>query len=321
MVQNGELLIVNDLSVYFRTDGDPVRAVDRVSFTVRDGETVALVGESGCGKTVTALSLARLVPIPGYLAGGAINVAGREVAALRDAELQQLRGSVISYVFQEPGTSLNPVFRVGRQIGEAFRIHRREGEVDKAVIDMMRLVGLSDPERRCRAYPHELSGGMQQRVMIAMALACRPRLLVADEPTTALDVTIQAQIMELLAALQKKLSMSILLITHNFGLVADIAQRVNVMYAGRIVECGPTARVLTRAAHPYTRALLAAVPRLGTRKDDLAGIPGSVPNPARLPNGCKFHPRCPLAQDVCRAAEPEFTILDGEHGVRCHFSK
>ncbi|MCX6994026.1 MAG: ABC transporter ATP-binding protein [Kiritimatiellaeota bacterium] len=315
------LLNVDQLSVFFRTRTEPVRAVNGVSFSVAPGETVALVGESGCGKSVTALALTRLVAKPGYVAGGNIRFAGRDVLAMDPAQLRQMRGAEIAYIFQEPATSLNPVFRVGWQIAEALKLHRAGIAVRAEVISLLNRVGLPDPERRLNAYPHELSGGMQQRVMIAMALACRPRMLVADEPTTALDVTIQAQILDLLVRLQEELGMAILLITHNLGLVAGVARRVNVMYAGRIVERGPVEQILGQSAHPYTRGLMAAVPRLSGGKTRMIGIPGAVPNPARLPTGCPFHPRCPKAQALCRQEDPIETIITEDHRVRCHFWK
>ena len=315
------MLDVDQLSVFFRTRTEPVRAVNGVAFTVAPGETVALVGESGCGKSVTALALTRLVAAPGYVAGGSIRFAGRDVLAMGQEQLRQMRGADIAYIFQEPAASLNPVFCVGWQIAEALNLHRRDVAVRQEIIGLFNRVGLPDPERRLGAYPHELSGGMQQRVMIAMALACRPRLLVADEPTTALDVTIQAQILELLVSLQGELGMALLLITHNLGLVAGVAQRVNVMYAGRIVESGPVEKVLGQSAHPYTRGLMAAVPRLSGGKTRMAGIPGAVPNPARLPAGCPFHPRCPKAQPLCHQEDPSETIITGDHRVRCHFWK
>ena len=299
-----------------------VRAVDGVSFRVRRGETVALVGESGCGKSVTALSLARLVPQPpGVYEGGQILYQGRDVLNMDESALRRLRGKEISYVFQEPGESLNPVFRVGDQIGEAIRLHRANVKVRDEVVRLMNLVGLPEPERRMEAYPNELSGGMQQRAMIAMALACNPNLLIADEPTTALDVTIQAQIMELLGSLQKQLGMAVVLITHNLGLVADVAHWVNVMYAGRIVESGPTEEVLTRPQHPYTVGLLDAVPRLEGTAGRLKGINGTVPNPARLPAGCKFHPRCSKCQAICQEKEPGWETVSPNHSVKCHFWK
>ncbi|MFA5044100.1 MAG: ABC transporter ATP-binding protein [Kiritimatiellia bacterium] len=315
------LLTVDQLSVFFRTRMEPVRAVNGVSFSVAPGETVALVGESGCGKSVTALALTRLVAVPGYVAGGSISFAGRDVLAMEPERLRRMRGAEIAYIFQEPAASLNPVFRIGWQIGEAIRLHRKDVAVRDEVVSLLKRVGLPDPERRLNAYPHELSGGMQQRVMIAMALACHPSLLVADEPTTALDVTIQAQILDLLVSLQAELGMAILLITHNLGLVAGVARWVNVMYAGRIVERGPVETILSRPAHPYTRGLMAAVPRLSGGKTRMAGIPGAVPNPARLPSGCPFHPRCPKAQELCHHVDPLETIVTEDHRVRCHFWK
>ena len=319
---NGALLDVRDLRTVFGGGDQTVYAVNGVSFKVRRGETVALVGESGCGKSVTALSLARLIPQPpGRFAGGEILYGGRDVLKMSDAELRSLRGREISYVFQEPGESLNPVFTVGYQIGEAIRLHRKDVELKEEVIRLMRLVGLPEPERRMNAYPHELSGGMQQRAMIAMALACHPSLLIADEPTTALDVTIQAQIMELLGSLQEQLGMAVLLITHNLGLVADVAHWINVMYAGRIVESGPADEVLAAPSHPYTKGLLEAVPRLAGSTGRLKGIEGQVPNAARLPAGCAFHPRCPKAQERCRIDGPGWDSVGERHSVSCHFWK
>ena len=315
------LLDVNKLSVFFRTRTEPVRAVNGVSFSVAPGETVALVGESGCGKSVTALALTRLVAVPGYVAGGSIRFAGRDMLAMDQKRLRQMRGAEIAYIFQEPATSLNPVFRVGWQIAEALHLHRPDVAVREEVVSLLNRVGLPDPERRLSAYPHELSGGMQQRIMIAMALACRPRLLVADEPTTALDVTTQAQILDLLVCLQGELGMAMVLITHNLGLVAGVARRVNVMYAGRIVERGPVETILRQSAHPYTCGLMAAVPRLSGGKTRMAGIPGAVPNPARLPSGCPFHPRCPKARALCRQEDPIETIITEDHRLRCHFWK
>ena len=315
------LLSVNDLRVYFRTRSEPIRAVDGVSFEIANGETVALVGESGCGKSVTSLALTRLVPVPGYYAGGEVLFGGRDVLKLGLSGLGRLRGAEISYIFQEPSQSLNPVFTVGYQIAEALRLHRSNLNFHEETFRLLNMVGIPDAGRRVRSYPHELSGGMQQRVMIAMALACRPKLLVADEPTTALDVTVQAQILGLLARLQAELGMAVLLITHNLGIVAGMAHRVNVMYAGRIVENGLTAEILKTPRHPYTRGLLAAVPRLRSNAKRLPGIPGAVPNPAALPSGCKFHPRCPLAAENCRNLEPEESVVSENHGVKCHYWK
>ncbi len=270
-----ELLDVRDLKVYFRTADplEPVKAVDGVSFSIRAGETVAVVGESGSGTSMTALALARLLPGAGYVAGGSVTFEGEEVLAMDARRLRELRGGRIAYIFQEPATSLNPVFTVGWQTAEAERVHRTAPDPDREAVRLMQLVGLPDPERRRKSYPHEMSGGMQQRVMIAMALACKPRLLVADEPTTALDVTIQAQILELLADLQRRFSMGILLITHNFGLVARMARFIHVMNAGRVVESGPAREVLTNPRHAYTKALLRAVPRLRPPAAGAGGTP------------------------------------------------
>lgn len=318
--ESEDLLKVENLSVYFGSRSDPVRAVDQVSFSVPSGQTVALVGESGCGKSVTSMALARLVPEPpGRYESGRVLFEGRDVLQMGREALQTLRGNEISYVFQEPSSALNPVFRIGYQIAESLRLHRPGVDIEKEVLHLLSMVGIPDPESRIRAYPHEMSGGMQQRVVIAMALACRPKLLVADEPTTALDVTIQAQILELLVRLQKELGMAVLLITHNLGLVADIAHSMNVMYAGRLVESGPTEKLLLDAKHPYTRALLQAVPRLEKTSERLQGIPGSVPNPGSLPAGCRFHPRCSRCEERCEQEEPELLSVLEDREVRCHF--
>ncbi len=332
MSSRSHLLEVDNLKVHFMTGGPsafrhggktrrtspPARAVDGVSLEIGRGETVALVGESGCGKSVTALALARLIPSPpAAIVGGSIHFEGRDVLAMSAADLCGLRGARIAYVFQEPGASLNPVFRVGWQIAEALRLHRPGQSKREEVVRLLGLVGMSDPERVLRVYPHELSGGMQQRTMIAMALACHPALLVADEPTTALDVTIQAQIMSLLVSLRNELGMAMLLITHNLGLAAGAADRVYVMYAGRIVETGPTRQVLLNPRHPYTRGLLAAVPSLAGTAAGLQGIPGSVPAADRLPSGCRFHPRCQLCEDICREREPELVATGAGQLARC----
>ncbi|HVM59242.1 MAG TPA: ABC transporter ATP-binding protein [Verrucomicrobiae bacterium] len=316
------LLDVRDLRVSFFTDEGEVRAVDGVSFTIQRGETLALVGESGCGKSVTALSLAKLVATPpGEYKGGEILLEGQDVLKMDKETLRSIRGAKISYIFQEPATSLNPVFRIGYQIKEVLQLHRPKDATDAEVARLLKLVNISDPERRMRDYPHQLSGGMQQRVMIAMALACNPALLVADEPTTALDVTIQAQILDLLKDLKKKIGMSILLITHNLGIVGDIADNVAVMYAGRIVEYAPAAALLRKPLHPYTVALMRSIPKLGARAERLYAIPGTVPNAAHLPAGCKFGARCDRAQNDC-ALDPEPPLADGgepTRQVRCPF--
>jgi oligopeptide/dipeptide ABC transporter ATP-binding protein len=316
------LLNVRNLRISFFTDDGEVRAVDGVSFSIKRGETLALVGESGCGKSVTALALAKLVAVPpGKYKGGEIVFDGADILKMDKQQLQAIRGAKISYIFQEPATSLNPVFRVGYQIREALKLHRPEAATDDEVERLLKLVHIPEPRRRMRDYPHQLSGGMQQRVMIAMALACNPALLIADEPTTALDVTIQAQVLDLLKELKQKLQMSILLITHNLGIVGDIADNVAVMYAGRIVENSPAAALLQKPMHPYTVALMQSIPRLGERADRLQSIPGAVPNAARLPAGCKFHPRCAIARAQCRQ-DPEPALLTcGDRQVRCPFAE
>ncbi len=320
----GPLLRVDALRVQFDRQGPPARAVDGVTFDVCERETVALVGESGCGKSVTALALARLLPVPpARYAGGTISFDGEDVLAMDRKPLRRLRGGRIAYVFQEPSVALNPVMRVGRQILEALRLHRPDAATPAEVACALAAVGLGDARRTAAMYPHELSGGMKQRVMVAMALSCRPRLLVADEPTTALDVTIQAQILDLLRDLQGRQDMAILFITHNLGLVAGLADRVLVMYAGRIVESGPVAAVLRRPAHPYTAALLNAVPRMargeGSEPVRVAGIPGSVPDPAAWPAGCTFAPRCDHCAEKCRAEEPPALCTGAGREARCWF--
>jgi len=312
------LLDVRNLQVSFFTDEGEVRAVDGVSFAIQRGETLALVGESGCGKSVTALALARLVATPpGVYKGGEILFEGTDVLKMNNDRLRAMRGAKVAYIFQEPATSLNPVFRIGAQIREVLQLHRPAAATDAEVVRLLKLVRLPDAERRQRDYPHQLSGGMQQRVMIAMALAGNPALLVADEPTTALDVTIQAQILDLLKDLKREIGLSILLITHNLGIVGELADNVAVMYAGRIVEYAPAVDLLREPRHPYTVALLRSIPRLGARADRLYSIPGTVPSAARLPAGCKFHPRCDRARPECgQDPEPQLT---GDHRVRCPY--
>jgi len=314
------LLEIKDLSLDFRSAEGTVRALDKVSLQLAAGQTLCVVGESGCGKSVTALSIARLLPSPpAVYAGGEILLQGRNVLQMNPRELCAIRGGVVSFVFQEPGVSLNPVFRVGAQIKEALKIHRPKRASEEEVIRLLKLVGIPAPELRARDYPFQLSGGMQQRVMIAMALASEPELLVADEPTTALDVTIQAQILELLKDLQERLGMGILLITHNLGIVAEVADRVAVMYAGQVVETAPADRLLERPLHPYTRALLASVPRLNHANESLTGIPGTVPALADLPDGCRFAPRCAIARPECNQRVPDLLEVDSFRAVRCPF--
>jgi oligopeptide/dipeptide ABC transporter ATP-binding protein len=314
------LVEARNLSLEFTTASGRVRVVDDVSFSIEPGETLGLVGESGSGKSVTALSLARLIPSPpAHYPSGEILVEGRNVLTMSKAELRTIRGGVVSYIFQDPGASLNPIFRVGTQILESLRLHRPERANEAEVVHLLKLVGIPAAEMRLRDYPHQLSGGMQQRVMIAMALASEPKLLVADEPTTALDVTIQAQIFDLLRDLKKRLGMAILLITHDLSLLTEIADRVAVMYAGQIVEHALTRQVLDAPRHPYTRGLLASVPEIGRRADRLQSIAGVVPSPAEFPTGCRFHPRCPQVQADC--PNHPIPLLEPKPGetVRCHY--
>jgi len=306
------LLQVRHLTTTFDTAAGVARAVDDVSFDLHERETLALVGESGCGKSVTALSLLRLVEPPGQIVhGSSIRFGGRELLTLPPEDLRQVRGAGIAIVFQEPGTSLNPVLTVGLQITETIHAHERvpKREARERAVELLRLVGIADAPQRMRSYPHELSGGMRQRVMIAIALSCRPKVLIADEPTTALDVTVQAQILELLAELRDRFAMAMLLITHNLGIAAGIADRIAVMYAGRIVETAPTGALFREPLHPYTAGLLRAAPRLDGPARPVAASPGSVPPATAWPPACRFHPRCPYAWDRCRTDEP--SLLDG----------
>ena len=315
------LLEIQHLQMDLTLETGPVRVLDGVDLSIREGTVHALVGESGSGKSLTAMSLARLLPETlARRVGGRVLVDGKDVFAMDAAALRALRGGLVSYVFQEPATALNPVMRVGDQILESLRIHRPADATQAEVVNWLKRVGIPAPEVRARQYPHELSGGMQQRVMIAMALAPRPRLLVADEPTTALDVTIQAQILDLLMELKQELGMSILLITHNLSVVAEIADELSVMYAGQVVESGQAALLLRDPAHPYTKALLASVPRLGSGHKALACIPGTVPPAGRAPTGCRFHPRCPIAEPACRVDVPVLRTLHDGRCVRCPLS-
>jgi len=314
------LLEIRNLILEFGVEGKFLRAVDDVSLTIQAGETLCLVGESGSGKSVTALSIARLVPAPpARYVGGEILLHGEDVLRMSPGQLRAIRGGIVSYIFQEPGASLNPVFRVRNQIKESLKLHRREAATDDEVVRLLKQVGISAPESRMRDYPHQLSGGMQQRVMIAMALASHPKLLIADEPTTALDVTIQAQIIELLHSLKEQLGMSMLLITHNLGIVGDIADQVAVMCAGQIVEHASARALLSRPLHPYTQALMNSVPKLGLAARRLTSIPGAVPNPALFPSGCRFHPRCPKAQPDCSQSPPQLIEVEPQRWVRCPY--
>ena len=335
------LLEVNKLRTSFFTGDGVVHAVDNVSFHVRRGEAVALVGESGCGKSVTAMSIMQLVATPGRITAGEILFKGRDLAKLSDKEMRTVRGNDVAMVFQEPMTSLNPVFKIGAQVSEAIRIHRKvsKKEAWKMAGEMLELVSIPDPHKRLDDYPHQLSGGMRQRVMIAMALSCDPELLIADEPTTALDVTIQAQIMELLASLQKRLGLAILLITHDLGVVAEFCERIIVMYTGRVVEEAPVRDLFANPAHPYTRGLLKslpkitevvaadrAAPRTEAEADStynpppgrLPTIAGMVPPISNLPQGCKFNPRCPDVMDICLGREPALMPVAPQQSARCY---
>jgi len=315
------LLEVKDLRTEFRSGGSVFAAVDGVSFTLSPGETLGIVGESGCGKSVTSLSIMRLVPNPpGRVAAGSIKFEGRNLLELPETEMRAIRGDAISMIFQEPMTSLNPVQTVGEQIIEAVHLHRAvsNAEARARALEMLRLVKIPSPETRLDEYPHQLSGGMRQRVMIAMALACDPKILIADEPTTALDVTIQAQILDLLRDLRERTGAAIMLITHDLGVVAEIAHRVVVMYAGRIVEEAPVDLLFSDPQHPYTLGLLGSIPRLGSDGDErLIAIEGVVPNPYALPPGCRFSPRCPLADDHCRREAPELREIAHGHRTAC----
>ncbi|MDE2332922.1 MAG: ABC transporter ATP-binding protein [Rhodospirillales bacterium] len=325
MTGDDKLLQVSDLQTHFATEDGVVRAVQGLSFSIGAGETVAIVGESGCGKSVTSMSILRLVAEPPGKVAGSIRFQGRELLTLSEAEMQALRGKDIAMIFQEPMTSLNPVLTVGRQIGETLRLHEGldAAQATARVVELLSLVGIPAPERRVREYPHQLSGGMRQRVMIAMALACNPKLLIADEPTTALDVTIQAQILDLMRDLKRRVGAAIMLITHDLGVVAEMAERVVVMYAGRKVEEATAAELFARPRHPYTQGLLAAVPKLGSSLGEsgrgrLTEIPGQVPSLRRPIAGCAFAGRCPYVMEVCRQVTPAAADAGTGHLVACH---
>jgi peptide/nickel transport system ATP-binding protein/oligopeptide transport system ATP-binding protein len=314
------LLEVRDLSVHLFTARGVVHAVNNISFSLEAGRTLGLVGESGCGKSMAALALMRLIPSPpGRIVGGTIRFEGEDVVTMDAGALRTLRGNRIAMIYQDPMTTLNPVLSVGEQIAEAVRLHRGDSRAaawSKAV-DTLRLVGIPDPDRIARSYPHQLSGGMRQRAVIAMALACGPRLLIADEPTTALDVTIQAQILELLRRLQGELGMAVIMITHDLGVVADLVDDVAVMYAGNIVEQAPVRRLFATPRHPYTQGLLRSVPSLEMRAHRLSTIEGVVPSPFAMPTGCAFHPRCHQAVEICRAREPVLSKAGDDVRIAC----
>ncbi len=317
------LLEIDGLVTEFRTERGTFRAVDGVSLRVRAGETLGIVGESGSGKSVTALSIMRLIGHPaGRTTAGTVRYAGRDLLALPDDEMRRIRGNRISMIYQEPMTSLNPVHTVGAQIGEVLILHKgMNGTQARAVvIDLLRAVGIALPERRVDAFPHELSGGMRQRVMIAMALACDPEILLADEPTTALDVTIQAQILDLIRRLKRERGTAVLLITHDLGVVAQTCDRVMVMYAGRVVETGDVFSIFENPLHPYTEGLLASIPDIDEARDELRAIEGVVPNLLDPPPGCRFAPRCAYAVEKCRSVDPALTVLAEDRAAACHFA-
>ena len=315
-----KILEVKDLRVVFKNDGKENTAVDGVSFDVERGEVLCIVGESGCGKSVTSLSIMQLVATPpGRYAGGQILFEGQNILGKNNKQMGKIRGKNISMIFQEPMTALNPIHKIGAQISEALRIHDNYEKKDawKKAIEMLAMVGVPDHARCAASYPHQLSGGMRQRVMIAMALSCNPQLLIADEPTTALDVTIQAQILDIIRKAKEERGMTVIFITHDLGVVAEIAQRVIVMYAGKIVEEAPCKDLFANPLHPYTRGLLRCIPRIDQKQGELDIITGQVPAPSNVPSGCRFHPRCPNCMGICKEKEPPLVTVEGRR-VACH---
>ena len=314
-----KLLEISDLRTYFFTEAGVVKAVDGVSVDVDNGETIGLVGESGSGKSVTAQSVLRIVPSPGKIVGGFIKFEGQDLLAKTEEEMRKLRGRKMAVVFQDPTTSLNPVYTVGKQLTDIISPHRNltKREAQKSALHILELVGIPEPEKRLKAYPHELSGGMKQRVAIARALSCEPKLLFADEPTTNLDVTIQAQVLDLLRQLQKELGMTMVMITHDMGIIADMTRRVTVLYAGRVMEAADTVTLFTVPKHPYTEALLKAVPSVSQTRT-LEVIPGNIPNLIEPPSGCVFHPRCKYAKEICMKEVPSIEKASEGHCVACH---
>jgi peptide/nickel transport system ATP-binding protein len=314
------ILHVKDLKTWYNTDSGIAKAVDGVSFSLSRNRTLGIIGESGCGKSVTALSIMRLVPMPpGYFAGGEILWKGRDILGVPEAEMRRLRGNEMAMIFQEPMSSLNPVFTCGDQITEQILNHRETGraEARERSVELLQMVGIPNAARRFSSYPHEMSGGMRQRVMIAMALSCNPELLIADEPTTALDVTVQAQILDLIGTLRSDTGMSIMLITHDFGVVAELCEEVVVMYASIIAETGTVRHIFENPLHPYTKGLLRSIPRLGARKERLSIIEGNVPSATRLPAGCRFAGRCPLADRHCHETQPPLDTYEPGHQAAC----
>ena len=321
MKKNEILVDVKNLQTYFFTDDGVVKAVDGMDLRIGRGEVVALVGESGCGKSVASLSIMRLIDKPGKIIGGELLFKGEDLLKKTEEEMRKIRGSEIAMIFQEPMTSLNPVYTIGNQISEAITLHQKihATEAKKRTIEMLYLVGIPEPERRFSQYPHEMSGGMRQRVMIAMALSSNPELLISDEATTALDVTIQAQILDLMRGLQKKLGMAILIITHNLAVVAEMANTINIAYAGKIVESASAREIFKSPRHPYTYGLLKSIPKFTEKRtnEPLPAIDGMVPSPYHMPKGCRFNPRCPFATEKCREEEPEIVELTPGHLTRC----
>jgi len=313
------LLDINELQVQFQTEGGTVTSVRNISFSVNRGETVAVVGESGCGKSVTSLSILGLIASPGKVTGGSILFEDKNLLELNKKQIRKIRGNEISMIFQEPMTSLNPVFTIGSQMSEVFRVHQNlsKSEAKEKSIEMLNRVGIPNAEKVFSNFPHQLSGGMRQRVMIAMALSCNPKLLIADEPTTALDVTIQAQILDLMKELKDESNTGVILITHDLGVVAEMADRVVVMYAGEVVEEAPVGEIFANPKHPYTQGLIKSIPKLEVQQEYLDSIPGSVPNPLDMPQGCAFHPRCPLATEQCKLSKPTLENINDSHKRRC----
>lgn len=314
------ILEIKNLQTYFHTEDGVARAVDGIDFEIRPQETLGIVGESGCGKSVTSMSVLRLVSPPGKIVGGDIIFNGEHILDMSDTRMRKIRGNDISMIFQEPMTSLNPVYTVGDQIGEVLRLHRGmgKGEALSKTLELLDLVGIPSAKTRVSDYPHQMSGGMRQRVMIAMALACEPKLLIADEPTTALDVTIQAQILELMKNIKDRLQTAIMLITHDLGVVSEMADRVFVMYAGKGMEYAPAEVLFNRPLHPYTVGLLESMPDMESERETLHTIPGTVPSLFDMPSGCRFRPRCEKAMDICAEKEPEMIEVEAGHQVRCH---
>ncbi|MDF2679227.1 MAG: peptide transporter ATP-binding protein [Brevibacillus sp.] len=323
MSEANTILEINNLKTYFYTDKGVVPAVDDVSLKVKKGQIVGIVGESGCGKSMTSLSIMQLIAPPGKIAGGEIRFDQRNLVGISKQEMRSIRGNEISMIFQEPMTSLNPVYTVGKQVAETLLLHNEKmskAEAKQKVIEMFAMVGIPEPEKRYNVFPHQLSGGLRQRVMIAMALICRSKLLIADEPTTALDVTIEAQILKLMKNLQAEIDTSIIMITHNLGIVAEMCDYVYVMYAGKIMEQADVFELFDNPKHPYTEGLLKSIPRRDVQQNKTKGlysIEGMVPNMLQLPRGCRFHPRCEYAVDACREGEPELVDLGNDHLVRC----